>query len=55
MSLNNGLIIDTCGSYRRGKATCGDIDFLVTHPDGSTHKKIFNRLIELLHEKSKSE
>ena len=40
----------TCGSYRRGKPTCGDVDILVTHPDGRSHKGIFSRLIQLLKE-----
>lgn len=22
------------GSYRRGKASCGDLDIIITHPDG---------------------
>ncbi|CAF0717185.1 unnamed protein product [Brachionus calyciflorus] len=52
LSLNNGLIVQTCGSYRRGKATCGDVDILITHPDKKSHKNIFTRLIHLLHEKS---
>ncbi len=27
------LIVSVCGSYRRMKPTCGDIDVLITHPD----------------------
>lgn len=50
LELNSGLIVETCGSYRRGKATCGDVDILITHPDGHSQKKIFNKLIERLHE-----
>ncbi len=52
LSLNNGLVINTCGSYRRGRPSCGDVDILITHPDGHSQKKIFNKLIQLLHEKS---
>ncbi|OCT71681.1 DNA polymerase lambda [Xenopus laevis] len=44
-SLNPELISVACGSYRRGKATCGDVDVLVTHPDGKSHKGIFSKLI----------
>lgn len=51
LSLNPGLIIQTCGSFRRGKPTCGDVDILITHPDGISHEDIFNKLIDLLHEK----
>lgn len=29
--LNAGLIVEVCGSYRRHKPTCGDLDVLVTH------------------------
>jgi len=42
----------TCGSYRRGKATCGDVDILITHADGSGHVGVFNRLLSALREQS---
>ncbi|KAF0903186.1 hypothetical protein E2562_025761 [Oryza meyeriana var. granulata] len=29
-----GVIIVCGGSYRRGKASCGDMDIIITHPDG---------------------
>ncbi|KAG6510340.1 hypothetical protein ZIOFF_028350 [Zingiber officinale] len=29
-----GMIIVCGGSYRRGKASCGDLDIVITHPDG---------------------
>ncbi|XP_063290112.1 DNA polymerase lambda [Pelobates fuscus] len=45
-NINSGLISVACGSYRRGKQTCGDVDVLVTHPDGKSHKGIFSKLIE---------
>jgi DNA polymerase/3'-5' exonuclease PolX len=28
------VIIVCGGSYRRGKASCGDMDIVITHPDG---------------------
>ena len=37
-----------CGSYRRGKATCGDIDMLLSHPDGRSHSKLFKPLLARL-------
>ena len=27
-------IIQVCGSYRRGKATCGDMDIIISRKDG---------------------
>ncbi|CAF0756344.1 unnamed protein product [Rotaria sordida] len=32
-----GLMIETCGSYRRLKPSCGDIDILITFKDGKRH------------------
>lgn len=43
-----------CGSYRRGKATCGDIDMLLTHPDYTQEHKtpsFFRKLVEKLRSK----
>ncbi|XP_002734013.2 DNA polymerase lambda-like [Saccoglossus kowalevskii] len=48
LSINPGLIAMACGSYRRGKPTCGDVDVIVTHPDGRSHKGIFHKLLEKL-------
>jgi DNA polymerase lambda len=36
----------TCGSYRRGKLTCGDVDILVTHSDGRSHRGVLPKLIQ---------
>lgn len=30
-------MIETCGSYRRLKPSCGDIDMLITFKDGKRH------------------
>lgn len=50
LKINPGLICQACGSYRRGKATCGDVDVLVTHPDGKSHVGIFTKILASLHE-----
>ncbi|XP_055974739.1 LOW QUALITY PROTEIN: DNA polymerase lambda-like, partial [Sorex fumeus] len=47
-ALSPGLLCVACGSYRRGKASCGDVDVLVTHPDGRSHQGILSRLLENL-------
>uniref|UniRef100_A0A8D0GXC7 DNA polymerase n=1 Tax=Sphenodon punctatus TaxID=8508 RepID=A0A8D0GXC7_SPHPU len=47
-SLNPGLACVACGSYRRGKPTCGDVDVLVTHPDGHSHRGVFGKLLDSL-------
>lgn len=34
-----------CGSYRRGKETCGDIDILITRKDGANIRGFLMKLI----------
>ncbi|XP_072513756.1 DNA polymerase lambda [Salminus brasiliensis] len=48
-SVNPELLVMACGSYRRGKATCGDVDVLITHPDGISHKGVFSGVLHVLH------
>jgi DNA polymerase lambda len=33
LSTEPKLKVELCGSYRRGKTTCGDVDVLITKPD----------------------
>ncbi|NXN21390.1 DPOLL polymerase, partial [Nycticryphes semicollaris] len=49
LALKPGLVCVACGSYRRGKPTCGDVDVLITHPDGQSHRGVFNKLLDSLH------
>ncbi|XP_029915848.1 DNA polymerase lambda [Myripristis murdjan] len=44
------LLAVACGSYRRGKATCGDVDVLISHPDGKSHKGVFSKVLQTLHQ-----
>ncbi|XP_045127751.1 DNA polymerase lambda-like [Portunus trituberculatus] len=48
LSLVRGAEVMVCGSYRRGKLTCGDVDVLITHPDGHSHELIFRPLLAQL-------
>jgi DNA polymerase lambda len=48
-AIDDQLIAMACGSYRRGKQTCGDVDVLITHPDGKSHKGVFATLLAALH------
>ncbi|NWY64138.1 DPOLL polymerase, partial [Erithacus rubecula] len=48
LAVKPGLVCVACGSYRRGKATCGDVDVLVTHPDGQSHRGVFSKLLDSL-------
>lgn len=38
------ILVETCGSYRRGKASCGDVDILLTRKD----EKPINGMLEKL-------
>ncbi|KAG1742603.1 hypothetical protein EDD22DRAFT_786565 [Suillus occidentalis] len=51
LKLDEHLFIDIMGSFRRGKATCGDIDILMTRPtsDGMTHAGLLPELLARLH------
>ena len=47
-SINPMLQAFACGSYRRGKPTCGDVDVIVSHPDGKSHDGILMQLLDKL-------
>ena len=47
--IQGGLEIEGCGSYRRGKATCGDLDVLITHAEDLI-EDVFERLLTRLRE-----
>lgn len=50
MEFGSGFVAEGCGSYRRGKQTCGDVDVLVTHPDGHSHEGLLPKLLAKLHD-----
>lgn len=43
-----GVLIVCGGSYRRGKASCGDLDIIITHPDGESHKGFLSKYVQYL-------
>ncbi|XP_037618540.1 DNA polymerase lambda [Sebastes umbrosus] len=47
-AIDPGLVAMACGSYRRGKATCGDVDVLISHPDGKSHRGVFSKVLQSL-------
>ena len=49
-ALDPALQCMICGSFRRGKSTCGDVDVLVSHPDGQSHQGVMSRLLDKLKE-----
>ena len=48
LEINPGLEAFACGSYRRGKPTCGDVDIIVSHPDGKSHGGVMTKLLDSL-------
>lgn len=48
LEINPGLEAFACGSYRRGKRTCGDVDVIVSHPDGKSHEGVMTKLLDTL-------
>jgi len=48
------LIIETCGSFRRGKPSCGDVDILITtedeHDDIRQVKGMLEKVVSKLEE-----
>lgn len=49
-ALDPRLLLMTCGSYRRGKPSSGDVDILITH---TFHAKVLDNVLEKLVEKLK--
>nr|GME13616.1 DNA polymerase lambda isoform X1 [Ipomoea batatas] len=45
-----GVIILCGGSYRRGKASCGDMDIVITHPDRKSHVGFLPKYVKHLKE-----
>ncbi|KAK4429877.1 DNA polymerase lambda [Sesamum alatum] len=43
-----GVVIICGGSYRRGKASCGDMDIVITHPDGKSHTGFLPKFVKRL-------
>ncbi|XP_041015457.1 DNA polymerase lambda isoform X1 [Juglans microcarpa x Juglans regia] len=43
-----GVVIICGGSFRRGKASCGDLDIIITHPDGKSHGGFLSKYVKHL-------
>lgn len=43
-----GVVVICAGSYRRGKASCGDLDIIITHLDGESHKGFLPKYVQRL-------
>ena len=51
VNIDPAMMAVVCGSYRRGKTTCGDVDVLVTHPDGKSHRGALGKILDGLRDK----
>lgn len=40
--------MEVCGSYRRGKKECGDIDIIISRKDGLFEKDFIGKLVREL-------
>lgn len=40
--------MEACGSYRRGKKECGDIDIIISRKDGVFERNFINNLVKEL-------
>ncbi|GMN68405.1 hypothetical protein TIFTF001_037460 [Ficus carica] len=47
-----GIAVICGGSFRRGKASCGDMDIVFTHPDGKSHKGFLPKFVKRLKDMS---
>lgn len=47
-TLDEHLTVTVCGSYRRKRATCGDIDVLVSNPRDNDEKEVLSKIVSLL-------
>lgn len=41
----DNLKIEACGSYRRGKESCGDVDVLITRTDGGSIAGMMEKIV----------
>ncbi|KAK4598221.1 hypothetical protein RGQ29_015624 [Quercus rubra] len=44
----HGVNIVCGGSFRRGRTSCGDLDIIITHPDGRSHRGFLSKYVERL-------
>ncbi|KAF2077331.1 hypothetical protein CYY_001334 [Polysphondylium violaceum] len=48
LEIDKGIIGEVCGSFRRGRPDCGDIDILFTHSRGEILQGFLSRLVKKL-------